>query len=90
MLQVCRRPLTQLPRATLTAAIASRSYTVGTTPLNGFEKFQQREQAKENFFIRQHEKEQMEEQVKEYKKQIKHLNSKIDEIEKEHSKKQKK
>ena len=64
-----------------------RSYPGGTQTLNGFEKFNQREQAKENYFIRKHEKEQMEEQVKHYKEQIKHLNSKIDEIEKEHAKK---
>lgn len=76
----------------------SRNLTRGiklysTEPLNvnvsGFDQFNQREKAKENLFIRNHEKEQLNklrEQIKQHKEKIKHLENQINEISNNNSK----
>lgn len=84
MLSLSRYPLVKSSVRTPLSKNLLRCYANGTQTLNGFEKFNQREKAKEDFFIRQHEKEQMEEQVKHYKEKIKHLSSRIEEIDKNH------
>ncbi|CCD22383.1 ATPase-binding protein NDAI_0A02250 [Naumovozyma dairenensis CBS 421] len=64
----------------------TRMYSEGSvgSPRGGSEdSFLRRERAKEDFFVRQHEKEQFKhfkEQLKNHQKQLEHLESKIDKL----------
>ena len=78
---------TALKKNTLRSSnLAIRRYTDGSFGQgNGFGQFYKREKAKEDYFIKQHEKEQMsniKEQLKKYHDRITDLENKIDQIDK--------